>query len=233
MPQIIFLIDVLVEEPSSVMVPINSIATFYCAVAEQDMYTIKWNARTSDGIDFTLPDDLDYVPGNPNITTVDGTRVKLSIQGLAENNSSEIKCTARGVSFHQSDPALLTVYGKRLLLQIETIFHAGPPNPPGNLRATPLSHLTLNVSWSEAFFPYDTIPLSYQLQIFNEGSTLTKEQQLDSNTTYYILHITSEEEICKIYTFKLRSLNDAGYSSEVTTAGLIPHGKLTKVALCT
>ena len=102
---------------------------------------------------------------------------------------------------------------------------AGPPNPPANLRATPLSHLTLNVSWSEAFFPYGTIPLSYQLQIFNEGGTLIKEQQLDSNTTHYILHITSEEEICKIYTFKLQSLNDAGYSSEITTSAAIPHGK--------
>ena len=154
-------------------------------------------------------------------------RVELSIQGLAENNGSEIKCNARGLNFYQSGAALLTVYGKRTLLQIETIFHAGPPNPPGNLRATPLSHLTLNVSWSEAFFPYDTIPLSYQLQIFNESSasTLIQEQQLDSNTTHYTLHITSEEEICKIYTFKLQSLNDAGYSSEVTTAGLIPHGK--------
>ena len=69
---IAFLIDVILEEPSSVMVPINSTATFYCTVAEQDMYAIKWNVRTSDDIDFTLPDDLDHVPGNPNITTVDG-----------------------------------------------------------------------------------------------------------------------------------------------------------------
>ena len=118
-----------------------------------------------------------------------------------------------------------------MMLHKLSIFHAGPPNPPGNLSITPLSHLTLNISWSEAFFPYDTIPLSYQLQIFNEDSTLITEQQLDSNTTHYILHITSEEERCKIYTFKLWSINDAGYSSAVTASGAIPHGKRVKEIL--
>ena len=108
-----FLIDVLVEEPSSVVVPINSTATFYCAVAVPNL-TIKWNFRTSNGIDFLLPDDYDYAPGNPSIATTNGTRVELSIQGLAINNGSEIKCTASGSDFYQSGPALLMVYGTRI-----------------------------------------------------------------------------------------------------------------------
>ena len=223
------------EEPSSVIVPVNSTATFHCVSVEDVIIT--WIFTTTDDFDYILPHHSGYMLGNPNITTINGineTRAELSIQGLAAYNGSEIKCIASGSDpghgLDQSGPAFLTVYGKRIhILQIITIFHAGPPNPPGNFKATPLSHLALNVSWSEVFFPYDTIPLSYQLQIFNEGGTLIREQQLDSNTTHYILRITSKKEICKIYTFKLRSLNDAGYSSEVTTSAAIPHGKVTPV----
>ena len=83
----------------------------------------------------------------------------------------------------------------------------------------------MDVSWSKPFIPYDTIPFSYQLQIFNEDNTLIIDQQLDSNTTNYTLAISSEEERCKIYTFKMWSVNDAGYSSEISTTGAIPHGE--------
>ena len=103
------------EEPSSAMVPIDSIATFYCTVSAQDA-VIEWNFRTSDNTDYTLPDHSAHAPGNPNITIIDGfngTRVKLSIEGLPATNGSEIKCTTTVPSFCQSSGAELIVYGER------------------------------------------------------------------------------------------------------------------------
>ena len=102
------------EEPSSVIVPINSTATFYCAVSAQDA-VIEWNFRTSDNIDYTLPDHSAHAPGNPNITIIDGfngTRVKLSIEGLPAINGSEIKCTTTAPTFYQSGAADFIVYGE-------------------------------------------------------------------------------------------------------------------------
>ena len=103
--------------------------------------------------------------------------------------------------------------------------HTAPPDPPSNIQLNVHSPLSLLLSWSPPFFPFASIPYTYNLFIIKSNGDRETIANISSNVTNYIYN-GSSADVCQNISFSLQSVNDAGAGamSNMTT-GKIPEGK--------